>query len=47
MPDQPAVFTVGHSTRPVEELVALLRAHGVGRLIDVRRHFGSQLGLWE
>lgn len=32
----PTVFTVGHSTRSLEELVRLLRAHGVERLIDVR-----------
>jgi uncharacterized protein (DUF488 family) len=32
----PAIFTIGHSTRSFEELVAILRAHGVERLIDVR-----------
>jgi uncharacterized protein (DUF488 family) len=32
----PVVFTVGHSTRSVAELVAILRAHGVERLVDVR-----------
>lgn len=30
------VYTVGHSTRPLGELIALLRAHGVARLVDVR-----------
>ena len=30
------VLTIGHSTRPVAELVALLRAHGVTQLVDVR-----------
>jgi uncharacterized protein (DUF488 family) len=30
------IFTVGHSTRTVEELVEMLRAHGVERLVDVR-----------
>jgi uncharacterized protein (DUF488 family) len=30
------VYTIGHSTRSAEELVALLRAHGVERLLDVR-----------
>jgi uncharacterized protein (DUF488 family) len=30
------VFTVGHSTRSFEELVDMLRAHGVERLVDVR-----------
>ncbi|MGE3809863.1 MAG: DUF488 family protein [Gemmataceae bacterium] len=32
----PVIFTVGHSTRSFEELVEILRAHGVERLIDVR-----------
>jgi uncharacterized protein (DUF488 family) len=32
----PAVFTIGHSTRPLEEFVALLKAHGVQRVIDIR-----------
>ena len=31
-----AILTVGHSTRSFEELVTILRAHGVERLIDVR-----------
>jgi uncharacterized protein (DUF488 family) len=30
------VFTVGHSTRPIDEFLHLLTAHGVQRLIDVR-----------
>jgi hypothetical protein len=30
------VLTIGHSTRPIEEFVALLRAHGVTKLVDVR-----------
>lgn len=32
----PVVFTIGHSTRSFDELVGLLRAHGVARLVDVR-----------
>jgi uncharacterized protein (DUF488 family) len=32
----PALLTVGHSTRPLNELVALLREQGVQRLVDVR-----------
>ncbi len=35
-PTAPVIFTVGHSTRSLEELVALLRAHGVTRVVDVR-----------
>lgn len=30
------VYTVGHSTRTLDELVAILRAHGILRLVDVR-----------
>ena len=30
------IFTIGHSTRSLEELVELLRAHGVKRVIDIR-----------
>jgi uncharacterized protein (DUF488 family) len=30
------VFTIGHSTRPIEEFIGLLEAHGIRRLIDVR-----------
>jgi uncharacterized protein (DUF488 family) len=32
----PVICTVGHSTRSFDELVDLLRAHGVKRLVDVR-----------
>ncbi|HWF38869.1 MAG TPA: DUF488 domain-containing protein [Candidatus Acidoferrales bacterium] len=30
------IFTVGHSTRPIEEFIELLRANGVKQLIDIR-----------
>ncbi len=30
------LFTVGHSTRTLEQFIQLLRAHGVMRLVDVR-----------
>ncbi len=30
------IFTIGHSTRPIEEFIGLLRAHGVEQLIDIR-----------
>ena len=30
------VLTVGHSTRPIEAFIALLGAHGVTQLVDVR-----------
>src|SRR5262249_25549242 len=32
----PLVLTVGHSTRPQEEFIALLQAHAVKQLADVR-----------
>lgn len=33
---RPVVYTIGHSTRSFDELVELLRAHGIERLVDVR-----------
>ena len=30
------ILTVGHSTRPIDDFVELLRAHGVERVVDVR-----------
>jgi uncharacterized protein (DUF488 family) len=32
----PTIFTIGHSTHPIEEFVHLLQAHGVEQLIDIR-----------
>jgi uncharacterized protein (DUF488 family) len=31
-----AVFTIGHSTRELATFIAMLRAHGIEKLIDVR-----------
>ncbi len=36
------IWTIGHSTRPVEELIALLQEQGVERVVDVRRFPGSR-----
>ncbi|MFL6195412.1 MAG: DUF488 family protein [Thermoanaerobaculia bacterium] len=36
------VFTLGHSTRAIEELLALLTGHGIRTLVDVRRYPGSR-----
>jgi len=36
------IHTVGHGTRPLEELVGLLAAAGVATLVDVRRYPGSR-----
>jgi uncharacterized protein (DUF488 family) len=33
---RPVVLTIGHSTRPIETFIELLRRHGVKRLVDVR-----------
>jgi uncharacterized protein (DUF488 family) len=33
---QARIYTVGHSTRSAEELVELLRAHGIQTLVDIR-----------
>lgn len=30
------LYTIGHSTRPIEEFVRLLRAHGVRQVADIR-----------
>lgn len=36
------IYTIGHSTRELIELVRLLREHGVTRLADIRRFPGSR-----
>ena len=33
---RPRIFTVGHSTRSIDEFVELLRAHGVKGIVDIR-----------
>ena len=33
----PSVSTVGHSNHPIEKFLAILKAHGVERVVDVRR----------
>jgi uncharacterized protein (DUF488 family) len=37
-----ALYTVGHSTRSIEELLAMLGEHGIQLLVDVRRFPGSR-----
>lgn len=52
------LWTIGHSTRPIEAFIGLLRAHGIRILVDVRRfpvsrrypHFDAEplaQSLWE
>lgn len=36
MPDKPAIYTIGHSTHPLEEFVDILKSHDVDYLVDVR-----------
>jgi uncharacterized protein (DUF488 family) len=36
------VWTIGHSTRPLEEFLATLEAYGVELVVDVRRFPGSR-----
>jgi uncharacterized protein (DUF488 family) len=36
------LWTIGHSTRPIEDFLALLRAHGIQQLVDVRTIPGSR-----
>lgn len=39
---QPAVvYTIGHSSRPIDSLLAMLGAAGIEILIDVRAQLGS------
>ena len=43
VPGPPAsLWTIGHSTLSIETFVAHLSAHGIGTLVDVRRHAGSK-----
>lgn len=36
------LWTIGHSTHPIAEFIALLQAQGITRLVDVRRFPGSR-----
>jgi uncharacterized protein (DUF488 family) len=40
--DPQTIFTIGHGARTLADLAAVLRAAGVGRLLDVRRSPGSR-----
>lgn len=42
MPSGSAIFTVGHSTHPLDRFLRLLNAHGITGLADVRRFPGSR-----
>ncbi|HEX9059988.1 MAG TPA: DUF488 domain-containing protein [Clostridia bacterium] len=36
------IYTVGHSTRPIEEFIELLKSYGIEEVIDVRTIAGSK-----
>jgi uncharacterized protein (DUF488 family) len=36
------IFTIGHSTRSIEDLISLLKEFGISRLADIRRFAGSR-----
>ena len=36
MDRKPVVYTIGHSNRPIEDFLALLEAHGIKKVVDVR-----------
>lgn len=37
-----AIFTLGHSTLPIERFIALLQTYGIERLVDIRTVRGSR-----
>ena len=45
LPDA-TIWTVGHSTRPRDEFLALLREHEIGLLVDVRHYPNSARVPW-
>ena len=42
LPMLPTVWTIGHSTRSLDEFTSLLSAHGIQAVADVRRYPGSR-----
>ena len=32
----PAILTIGHSVHPIQEFIAMLEAHGIRQLVDIR-----------
>lgn len=36
------IYTIGHSTRPIEEFIGLLKEYGVTQLVDIRTVPGSR-----
>lgn len=42
MPSKTKLFTIGHSTHPLDRFLALLVQHGMEALVDIRRFPGSR-----
>jgi uncharacterized protein (DUF488 family) len=41
-PAHPTIWTIGHGTRPIDDLIGLLTGAGIRRLVDVRTVPGSR-----
>ncbi|MGB3290872.1 MAG: DUF488 domain-containing protein [Burkholderiaceae bacterium] len=41
-PGVETIWTVGHSTHPIAEFAAILAAHGIESIVDIRSHPGSR-----
>lgn len=37
----PVVYTIGHSTHPLETFLRLLETHAITTVLDIRRYPGS------
>lgn len=42
----PTIYTVGHSTRTLDEFIAILQAHGIKTLVDIRSYPASRRMPW-
>src|ERR1043166_3271377 len=42
MAKQKTIYTVGHSTLPIEHFISMLTSNGIEALVDVRRFAGSR-----
>lgn len=42
MPDQLQIFTIGHSSHPMDRFLDLLQQHGIEAVVDIRRFSGSR-----
>ena len=43
---KPTIYTIGHSTLPIADFIAELKANGVDYLVDVRKLTGSDAFPW-